>query len=241
MKFGRRWYLRGIISSSLLDMGICDTTKAALYTNIPNYINWINQETGNMMEVQAEESTVKSSVLAEPATIISRSEWKALPPKPDKIALKTPLKRVMISHTVTPECANRESCSASLSNMQYFHMQVPHPDFNDIYCNFLIGGDGLIFEGRGWKVRGEHTVGRETHNGALCIAFIGNYSNKLPKQSQIDSFFKLLAYGVAIDMLDEDYVINAQRDCISTESPGLAFYNLIKTWERYAITAGEAY
>lgn len=101
----------------------------------------------------------------------------------------------------------------------------------------MIGGDGLIYEGRGWNVRGEHTVGSKgSHNDAVCVAFIGDFTNHPPKKSQIDAFFKLLNYGVATNKLASDYKINAQRDFHASLSPGNAFYDVIKTWQRYSKT-----
>ena len=33
-------------------------------------------------------------------------------------------------------------------------------DFDDIKFNFIIGGNGVIFEGRGWNSIGEHSSGK---------------------------------------------------------------------------------
>lgn len=155
-------------------------------------------------------------------------------PGPNILYLQPPSKRIMIGHTVTIECDDRPECISMMQSLQRNHRQKPNPDFNDIYCNFLIGGEGLIFEGRGWKVRGEHTVGAtRSHNDAVCIAFIGNFQNQAPKQSQIDAMWKLINHGIDEQMLDPDYVINAQRDFYSGQSPGDAFYNVVKTWPRF--------
>lgn len=46
-------------------------------------------------------------------------------------------------------------------------------DFNfaDIGYNFMIGGDGNIYEGRGWHKQGAHTSGY--NRGSIGIAYIG--------------------------------------------------------------------
>ena len=101
-------------------------------------------------------------------------------------------------------------------------------------CNFYIGGDGIILEGRGWTVEGEHTSNvNRSSNYAICVAFIGNYQNSSPKQLNIQTFFKFLDNGVATQMLRDDFVINAQKDFADTDSPGLAFYNVITKWTSY--------
>lgn len=68
------------------------------------------------------------------------------------------------------------------------------------------------------------------------MSFVGNFEANAPKQSSIDALFRLLNHGVAINMLVANYVINAQRDFHSSQSPGNAFYNVVKTWDRFRNT-----
>ena len=222
------WFLRGIVSAAVLsNNGSCDVTKHSVFTNVYDFIDWITEQTG-----------VKTFVPHKPIEIIyiTREMWHALPPKPNILYLTTPSKRVMISHTVTEECDDLRKCKEIMQSLQR-NNQKNLQDFNDIYCNFFIGGDGLILEGRGFTVRGEHTVGaNQSHNDALCVSFIGNFQEHPPKQSNIDAFFKLIEHGVAIKMLDPNYAINAQRDFHSSQSPGDAFYSIIKTWSRFRNT-----
>lgn len=224
MKLGRNWFIRGIVSSSIISIdGSCDITKHSIFTNIFDYLEWIAEKTG----IKIDESTASSHF-----DIITRSMWGAQPPKPEIIYLHPPSSRIMISHTVTDECDNKDECIEIMQTIQRNHQQAQH--FNDIYCNFFIGGDGLVFEGRGWTVRGEHTVGNEfSHNDAVCVAFIGNFQNHPPRKSQINAFFKLIDNGIATNMLVENYAINAQRDFHASLSPGDAFYNVIKTWKQF--------
>lgn len=224
MKHGRNWFIRGIVSSSIITSdGSCDLTKHSIFTNMFDYIEWIAEKTG----VEFDRSTDSSEF-----EIITRSMWGALPPKSAIIYLQPPSNRIMISHTVTDECDNKEECIEFMQSIQRNHQQAQ--SFNDIYCNFFIGGDGLVFEGRGWTIRGEHTIGHGiSHNDAICVSFIGDYQNHPPKKSQIDALFKLIDRGIATNMLVENYAINAQRDFHVSLSPGDAFYNVIKTWKQF--------
>jgi N-acetylmuramoyl-L-alanine amidase len=45
-------------------------------------------------------------------------------------------------------------------------------NFSDIGYNFLVGGDGETYEGRGWDMQG--AFAKEFNNRSLGIAFIGN-------------------------------------------------------------------
>lgn len=42
--------------------------------------------------------------------------------------------------------------------------------------SFLVGGDGTVYEGRGWGVVGAHTKGN--NHDSLGIAFMGNFNSK---------------------------------------------------------------
>lgn len=42
-KWGNLWYIRGIISASLLSNGECDISKYALYTNAAMHTEWVKR------------------------------------------------------------------------------------------------------------------------------------------------------------------------------------------------------
>ncbi len=42
--------------------------------------------------------------------------------------------------------------------------------------SFLVGGDGTVFEGRGWGVVGAHAKGN--NHDSVGIAFMGNFNSK---------------------------------------------------------------
>lgn len=55
-----------------------------------------------------------------------------------------------------------------------FPMALPGPSF--LSSSFLIGEDGRVYEGRGWRTEGAHTYGY--NDLALGIAFIGDFTGK---------------------------------------------------------------
>lgn len=61
--------------------------------------------------------------------------------------------------------------------------------WSDIGYSFLIGGDGNIYEGRGWNVLGAHTQGYNSVGYGVC--FIGSFTDVLPEQVSVDIFFEL--------------------------------------------------
>ena len=62
--------------------------------------------------------------------------------------------------------------------------------WTDIGYNFLIGGDGRVYEGRGWGVTGGHTYGY--NSVSVAISYIGTFDNFLPSQAQLQAGLDLL-------------------------------------------------
>ena len=60
--------------------------------------------------------------------------------------------------------------------------------------SFLVGGDGNIYEGRGWNVAGAHTSNYNSVGYGTC--FMGNFMEVYPEQSSIDVYFKFLEVRV---------------------------------------------
>ncbi|ALC48229.1 PGRP-SA [Drosophila busckii] len=140
-----------------------------------------------------------------------------------------PIRFVVIHHTVSAECTTFAQCAEILQNTQRFH-QVDL-DYYDIGYNFLIGNDGVVYEGTGWGVKGSHTYGYNANGTG--IAFIGNFADKLPSQSALDACEQLLACGVDQGELSDDYSLIAASQVISTQSPGLTLYNEVQEWPHW--------
>ncbi|KAH8264729.1 hypothetical protein KR044_004592, partial [Drosophila immigrans] len=140
-----------------------------------------------------------------------------------------PIRSVIIHHTVTSECSTFTQCADILQNMQNYHQT--QLDYFDVGYNFLIGSDGIVYEGTGWGVRGAHTYGYNTNGTG--IAFIGNFVDKLPTEAALTACKKLLACGVAAGELSEDYGLIGASQVISTQSPGLTLLNEIQEWPHW--------
>ncbi|CAF3050619.1 unnamed protein product [Rotaria sp. Silwood2] len=80
------------------------------------------------------------------SNIVNRSVWKATEPKSNYTNLSIPVSYVAILHTTGNDCENHDS----------------------------LGGDGHIYEGRGWKYKGSHCYGY--NDKAIGIGVIGDYT-----------------------------------------------------------------
>ena len=106
---------------------------------------------------------------------MSRKEWKAR-----VVTNHTPLKLsptpyVVIHHSGIQEyCFNQDTCSKIVRSYQNLH--IDERGWIDIGYQFVIGEDGLIYEGRGWDFTGAHAP--QYNNQSIGISIIGDFSCK---------------------------------------------------------------
>ncbi|KAM3616773.1 uncharacterized protein V6R79_023184 [Siganus canaliculatus] len=103
--------------------------------------------------------------------IVPREQWGAAIPR-QITAINGAAQRVVIHHTALPKSTDLSEAKKSLASIQRTHMT--ERGFSDIGYNFLIGGDGTIFQGRGWGVEGAHA--KSNNNDSVGIAFMGNFN-----------------------------------------------------------------
>ncbi|CAG9859852.1 unnamed protein product [Phyllotreta striolata] len=141
-----------------------------------------------------------------------------------------PVEYVIVHHTVTNECITTNGCSSVVKSIQNFHMD--ELDFHDIGYNFLVGGDGKIYEGAGWHKVGAHTRGYNSKS--LGLAFIGDFSKKYPPSAQTAAGLKFIECALDAGELRDDYKLLGAKQVSQTVSPGAYLYLQIKGWPNYA-------
>lgn len=107
----------------------------------------------------------------------------------------------------------------------------PQFNYGDIGYNFLVGGDGNIYEGRGWETVGAHTS--SYNRVSYGIGFIGDFRTKPPNDAQLQAGLTLFNKGKISKHIIEHYKIVAHCQVRNFESPGKEFYKIIKTWEHW--------
>lgn len=70
-------------------------------------------------------------------------------------------------------------------------------------CSVVVGGDGSVYIGRGWDIKGGHTYRQNT--ASIGIGVIGSFSDKAPPKQQLDATQKLIASGVELKKLQQNY------------------------------------
>ncbi|XP_037045309.1 peptidoglycan-recognition protein LC-like isoform X1 [Bradysia coprophila] len=176
------------------------------------------------------ENDIKTSEYGSSLRYVTRSEWLAQPPNSNLNNLELPSQRVIIAHTATENCTNQATCTFRVRYIQTFHMESQ--GWDDIGYNFLVGGDGAVYEGRGWDKEGAHTKG--FNKRSICIAFIGTFNKMVPPKRQLTAAEFLIDRGVKLNKLIPDYQLYGHRQLIPSESPGPALYEVIKTWPHWS-------
>lgn len=82
---------------------------------------------------------------------------------------------VIIHHTAGSRiCSNFDECKADLLNIQKDHTN--NRKWSDIGYNFAIGGDGAIYEARGFGKQGSHAP--SYNDKSIGIVLMGNFESK---------------------------------------------------------------
>ncbi|XP_032290489.1 peptidoglycan-recognition protein SC2 isoform X7 [Drosophila virilis] len=161
--------------------------------------------------------------------MLSVEQWGGRQPRKALTNLTLPVHRVIISHTAAEGCESRDVCEARVRVVQNFHMDGWNWDH--IGYNFLVGGDGMVYEGRGWDSQGAHTLGY--NSDSIGISFIGTFIKIHPTDEQLQACKLLLEEGVRLKKLVPDYKLYGHRQLSATESPGEILYSIIQTWPHW--------
>lgn len=96
----------------------------------------------------------------------------------------------------------------------------------------MVGSDGYVYEGRGWKHLGRHTRGHN-HLG-YGVSIIGNYTTRLPSRHAVDLLrHRLVKCAIDGGRLRTNFTIHGHRQVVNTLCPGDAFFSEIRSWEHF--------
>lgn len=158
------------------------------------------------------------STVASANTVVEvncRAQWNAAPPNPGLVPHR--VERITIHHTATRQVGG-EAAKKAIRSFQRLHQHHPRKSLPDIAYHYLIAADGVIYEGRDVKMRGDtHTAYDPT--GHLLICLLGNFERDKPTVEQLSSLAKLTAWALDQYKL-EPKTISVHRDHAATACPG---------------------
>ncbi len=187
----------------------------------------------------------KASGCAHPA-FQGRSDWcpSGDCPKQTSPSIINPT-HIVVHHSA----GNTVSSDYAAVVRSYWNYHVNDRGWNDIGYNWLIDPNGIVYEGRGNRVRGAHSPCMNAISTGIC--FIGNYENATqPSALGMQSLKDLIAWDAtdkAIDVKATGYVaalggnietISGHKDgydqypdsgCSATACPGANLHNKLQT------------
>ncbi|XP_071507724.1 peptidoglycan-recognition protein SC2-like [Diadema antillarum] len=165
--------------------------------------------------------------------IISREDWGARSPVAYSW-LSTPTRYALVHHTAGSQCYTQTSCESAVRGIQDYHM-----DSNgwwDIGYNFLIGGDGNVYEGRGWDIKGAHAGSYNSYS--IGISLMGTFTNTSPSTTMMNTLYSLLDCLESNNKILSCYTLYGHRQASSTECPGEQLYDLIQSHAHWSYQSG---
>ena len=148
-------------------------------------------------------------------TFLSRSQWGATTPLGP--AVRTPVSKVFIHHTVTNPSADPARDARGLD-------AIGRSRFGIFSYSWVIHPDGTIIEGAGLH-RGAHTGG---HNStSFGIAFIGNFENTGPTKEAMIAAANLIKFLKLGGKVTREVQILPHRSVKSTACPGKNLNNAL--------------
>ncbi|XP_008565865.1 PREDICTED: peptidoglycan recognition protein 4 [Galeopterus variegatus] len=169
----------------------------------------------------------KASLKKACPSIVPRSAWGAGETHCPKLNL--PAKYTIIIHTAGRTCNMSDECRLLVQDIQSLFMD--RVKSCDIGYNFLVGQDGVIYEGVGWNFQGSHTF--DYNDIALGIAFMGTFTGTPPNAAALEAAQDLIQCAVVEGYLTPNYLLVGHSDVANILSPGQALYNIIRTWPHF--------
>ncbi|MFZ2957379.1 MAG: peptidoglycan recognition family protein [Candidatus Ozemobacteraceae bacterium] len=159
--------------------------------------------------------------------ITSRAEWKARPAKSEYTPQQA--QKVILHHSWSPSQAQYQG-AATMRGIQNYHMDDPKTGWMDIGYHFLIGPDGVIYQGRPEKAVGAHCP-PNTNMVGICV--IGNYD---PNADQVNdkietSLINLLSWLSSTYHIDPKTAYFGHRNFSSKTCPGDMIYNRLSFYQ----------
>nr|XP_023024203.1 peptidoglycan recognition protein-like [Leptinotarsa decemlineata] len=160
---------------------------------------------------------------------ITRQEWNAAAPLSNRTLRENPPPFVVVHHSATKSCLTEEECKSLVKSIQRFHMVDNRWD--DIGYTFLIGGDGRVYEGRGWNRHGAHVVKYNARSLGICL--LGDFQDVEPPHVQVEVLKKFIECAQRNNRITENYHLIGHRQGSVTLCPGDKLFDVIKTWPHF--------
>lgn len=196
---------------------------------------YINQASQTVLTLEPPTAIPTNSPRFARPSIINRNNWGALPPNHNAVneagfynednsegwriydgEITDAYQTVVLHHSAFYE----ENDIETLLGVQTSHRN--QRGWADIAYHYLVGQNGLIYEGRDWHVRGTHV--EQFNTGSLGICLLGDFMQQAPTAAQLNSTMTLINW--ASERLELTHIATHRDFTGLTACPGdnLAIY-----------------
>uniref|UniRef100_A0A3F2YWG6 Peptidoglycan recognition protein family domain-containing protein n=1 Tax=Anopheles epiroticus TaxID=199890 RepID=A0A3F2YWG6_9DIPT len=166
--------------------------------------------------------------VSHPFFLVERPAWWQYPVALEATTLdRQAVTDVIVLHTDSEGCLDQERCVRYLQNTERSCWTARR---DHIPYNFLIGGDGVTYEARGWKSQHgfDDLPGR---NMTLVVGMIGNFTDRQPAQVQYDELKAFITESIRRFSLSSHYRLHGAIS--ATSQDGAALYNQLQRWPHW--------
>ncbi|TVR16789.1 MAG: LysM peptidoglycan-binding domain-containing protein [Planctomycetota bacterium] len=150
--------------------------------------------------------------------LVRRHEWNAMDPG-SNWDLMNGVRYVTLHHTDEYPGMRGLSDKEVVHNICRYHRQL---GWADIGYHYLVGRDGMVYEGRRVDRQGAHSGGTNNRHN-LGVSLIGNFERELPNQRQLAATQRLLDAQLRRYHLSRA-VVRGHREWAPTICPGDALF-----------------
>ncbi|CAH1112615.1 unnamed protein product [Psylliodes chrysocephalus] len=135
-----------------------------------------------------------------------------------------PVPFIIIKHTGGAFCQTESECKQLTKELQSKHLAL---NYSDIAYNFLVGGDGNLYIGRGYEYPNEYS--RYSYD----IVVHGNFLYDQFYDFMENVTQTIIKAGRFVNVIDQYYVVLCENQTERVDSPGRNIYEKVKLWEHY--------
>lgn len=160
---------------------------------------------------------------------VDRNDWGAVSTQ-NLIPLNNSLVfQILVFHTRGEQCKDLHSCGSIVRSIQSNSIQS---NCSDLPYNFLVGGDGQTYEGRGWSFEsGFDQVPKS--NISLTVGFIGNFTVLQPPKQQIEEMKAWIRESIRKQKLAANYKVFGVRNITESRLDGDGLFRKIEKWSNW--------
>ncbi|XP_053667239.1 peptidoglycan-recognition protein LD [Anopheles marshallii] len=168
--------------------------------------------------------------VSHPFFLVERTAWWQYPIAMEAATLdRQAITDVIVVHTDSEGCFDQGQCVRFLQNTEQSYWSVGG---GHIPYNFLVGGDGVTYEARGWK--SQHGFkDLPGQNTTLVVGMIGNFTDRQPTAVQYAELKAFFTESIRRFSLSPQYRLHGAINSTRAANDGAALYNQLQRWPHW--------